>query len=96
VYEKVVGRARQRRKKGVSSWVRLGLNRAKDHILKKERTSLNGNERDSYPVPRSRTRIAEINSSSGRDRRRRFQSTGREDLSRTLPNRKEMNGREDE
>jgi hypothetical protein len=37
VYEKVVGRARQRRKKGVSSWVRLGRDLAFESIEEKER-----------------------------------------------------------
>jgi hypothetical protein len=39
VYEKVVGRDRQRRKKGVSSTVRLGRDLAFESIEEKERTS---------------------------------------------------------
>jgi hypothetical protein len=60
VYEKVVGRDRQRGKKGVTSWVRQGVNRAKECPLRKERTSPNGNERASQTVPSSRTRMVVI------------------------------------
>src|SRR6202011_4431288 len=96
VYEKVVGRDRQRGKKGVTSWVRQGLNRAKETPLRKERISPNGNERASRPVPSSRKRIVEITRSRGRNRRRKSQSLRRNDLSWNVSNRQEGNGRENE
>jgi hypothetical protein len=44
VYEKVVDGARQKRKKGVTSWVRLGLDRAKETLLKKRGPSMEVNQ----------------------------------------------------